>query len=98
MLVWLLKKVLYGRIIRAIDEREGKITARLAEAAAMEKEAGAQLALYQAKLQEFEQTHEDMLAHAKLDADKQQAEMLEKAREYIRSLETKWQEDLNSSR
>lgn len=98
VLVWLLKKFLYGRILRAIDERESKIAANLAEAEAREKQAREQLALYQAKLQDFEQTHEAMLAQARAEADRQRAELLDKAREEVHSLETKWQEDLNRER
>jgi F-type H+-transporting ATPase subunit b len=98
ILVWLLKKFLYGRILRAIDERESRIAARLAEAGVMEKQAGDQLALYQAKLQDFEQTHESMLAQARVEADTQRAELLDKAREEVHSLETKWQEDLERER
>lgn len=95
VLVWLLKKFLYGPIVRAIDERESKIAARLAEGEAREKQAGEQLTLYQAKLQDFEQTHEMMLTQARLEADKQRAELLDKAREEVHSRETKWQEDLD---
>lgn len=94
VLVWLLKRFLYKPILRAIDEREDKIRTSLAEAGAKEKDAAEQLALYQAKLREFEQTREAMLAQARLDAGRQHAEMLQKARDDVRSLETKWQEDL----
>jgi len=98
ILVWLLKKFLYGRILRAIDERESRIAARLADAEAREKQAGEQLALYQAKLQDFEQTHESMLAQAKLEADKLHTELLDKAREEVHALESSWQEDLERER
>jgi F-type H+-transporting ATPase subunit b len=98
VLVWLLKHFLYGRIIGAINTRESKIAARLAEAETKEKEAAEQLALYQAKLADFEKQREGMLADARLNAEKQHAEMIEKARERGRSLETKWQEDLERER
>jgi len=98
ILVWLLKKFLYGRILRAIDERENRIAARLADAETREKQAGEQLALYQAKLQDFDQTHEAMLAQARLEAERQRAELLDKAREEVHSLETTWQGDLDRER
>jgi F-type H+-transporting ATPase subunit b len=94
ILVWLLKRFLYGRILSAIRERENKIAGRLAEAETTQKAAADQLACYQAKLNEFEQHHESMLAEATQSADKQRTEMIEKAREHVQSLETKWREDL----
>jgi F-type H+-transporting ATPase subunit b len=98
ILVWLLKHFLYGRILRAIAVREDKIAAGLADAEAKQKEAAAQLALYQAKLQDLEQQQERLLAEARLDADKQRAELIEKAREHAASLESEWDEDLTRER
>jgi F-type H+-transporting ATPase subunit b len=98
VLVWLLKRFLYGRILRAIDARESKIVARVAEAEAKEAQAAGQLALYQAKLSELDQQRESMLAQARLDAEQQHASMLEKAREEVSVLEAKWQEELGRNR
>ena len=98
VLVWLLKRFLYRRILGAIEARESTIAARLTEAAAKEKESEGQLALYQTKLQEFEQQKENMLAQAMLDAGKERMEMLERAREEIHALETKWRGDLERER
>ena len=64
LLVWLMNRFLYRRILGAIDARENRIAARLAQAAAKETEAVEQLALYKAKLQQFEQQRESMLASA----------------------------------
>jgi F-type H+-transporting ATPase subunit b len=98
LLVWLLKRFLYGRILGAIDAREKGIAANLAEAAAREKEATEQLAVYQTKLQDFEREHEGLLAAAKLEAEKRYAEMLEKAQADIRVLEAQWREELERER
>ena len=98
LLVWLLKRFLYGRILSATDAREKRIADSLAEAATKEKTATEQLAAYEAKLQDFEQQHASMLAQAKLEAGKQYAEMLDKARDDVRALETKWREELEHER
>jgi F-type H+-transporting ATPase subunit b len=98
LLVWLLKRFLYGRILRAIEARESKIAGSLAEADAKQKEATQQLAHYQAELQNFQQQQDTMLAQARLDAANQHTEMLEKAREEVHSLETKWHQDLERDR
>jgi F-type H+-transporting ATPase subunit b len=98
ILLWLLKKFLYGRILRAIDERERRIAARLADAEAREKEAAEQLAVYEAKRRELEQNRDALLAEAKRDAEQQHAELLDQARQHVRSLETKWQQELDRER
>ena len=98
ILVWLLKHFLYGRILRAIEARENKIAASLADAGAKEKTAGEQLALYQAKLREFDEQHEKLLADAKAEAERLHAELLETAREHVHVLETDWQQDLDRER
>jgi F-type H+-transporting ATPase subunit b len=97
-LVWLLKHFLYGRILRAIDMREKRIATQLAEAAAKETQASGQLALYESRLEEFERQRDGMLAQARADAEQQHAALLEKAREHVRGLEAKWQEDLERNR
>lgn len=94
VLVWLLKRFLYSRILGAIRTRESKIAARLAEAEAAEKAAREQLARYQAKLKDFEQHQQNMLSQAAQNAEKQRADLVEKAREHVQSLETKWREEL----
>jgi F-type H+-transporting ATPase subunit b len=98
VLVWLLKHFLYARILRAVDRREAHIATREAEADAKAKQASGQLALYQAGVRDFEQQREAMVAQAKREAEKQHAEMLEDARERVRSLETRWQEELDRER
>ena len=94
VLVWLLKRFLYSRILAAIRTRENKIAARLTEAETAEKAAREQLASYQAKLKDFEQHQQTMLSQAAESAERQRADLIEKAREHVQSLETKWREDL----
>ena len=98
ILVWLLKHFLYGRILRAISAREAKIAASLADAEAKQKEAAAQLALYQAKLRDLEQQQERLLTEARRDAEKQHSDLIEKARQHAASLESEWDEDLTRER
>src|SRR5579872_716320 len=98
VLVWLLKHFLYGRILRAIEARERGIAEHLAETEAKEKAAGEQLAIYQAKLQDFETRRETLMADAKREAENQQSEMLAQAREHVRLLEEGWKEDLDRER
>jgi F-type H+-transporting ATPase subunit b len=98
ILVWLLKKFLYGRILAAIDEREAGIAKQLREAAEQERGAGEQRALFEAKLREFGEQREAMLEAAREEVDRKHAEMLEAARAEIQELEAKWREDLERER
>ena len=98
VLVWLLKGFAYRRILRAIDERESRIAAQLADAATREAQAREHLAASEAKLAEFEQQRETMLTEARADAEQQHAAMLTSAREGVQVLEAKWREDVDRDR
>jgi F-type H+-transporting ATPase subunit b len=98
VLVWLLKHFLYGRIIDAIRARETRITAQVAAAEEKETNAAQQLASYQGKVAEIEKQREEMLAQARLEAGKQQAEIMAEARARVQALETKWRDDLEQER
>lgn len=98
VLVWLLKRFAYGRILRAIDAREKRIATQVAEAAAREAEAHAHLAACDAKLADFEQQREALVQQARTDAEQQHAAMLADARERVRILEAKWRDDLERDR
>jgi F-type H+-transporting ATPase subunit b len=98
VLVWLLKRFLFGRIVRAIETRESTIASRLAEAAEKERQAAERLALYQAKLEEFEQQRESLLAAARTAAEAERDRMLQKTREELRAMEAKWREEMERGR
>lgn len=98
VLVWMLKRFLYGRILRAMEARDNRIAAQVAEAEAKQKAATEQLALYQNRLQEFETLRESLLAEARGKAEKRYSELLEEARAHVHGLETDWQKDLDRER
>ncbi|MBL8296436.1 MAG: hypothetical protein JNN08_31615, partial [Bryobacterales bacterium] len=98
VLVWLLKKFLYGPIVHAVDEREGRIAGRLAEAKEKEEQAAQERAQYEAKIQELEATHESMLAQMRAEVERNQSELIEKARARVQALETEWQEEVDRER
>lgn len=98
VLIWLLKRFLYPRILGAIEAREKRIASRLADAAAKEQQASEQLALYNARLRDLEQQQQTMLADAKVAVAARQSEMTENARHEIELLKTKWTEELDRER
>jgi F-type H+-transporting ATPase subunit b len=98
VLVWLLKKFLYGPIVHAVDERERRIAGRLAEAREKEEQAAQERAQYEAKVQELEAMRESMLAQMRTDVERNQSELIEKARARVQTLETEWQEEVDRER
>jgi F-type H+-transporting ATPase subunit b len=90
ILVFLLKYFLYGRIIKAMDEREQRIAARLHEAEHQQQEAEAEAASYQQKQQALESKRAELLAQAREDADTQRQELLATARQEVESMQARW--------
>jgi len=68
ILVFLLKHFLYGRIINAIDQREGRITSRLEDAEIQRREAENEAAMFKLKNQDFDSQREEMISNAKVPA------------------------------
>jgi F-type H+-transporting ATPase subunit b len=94
ILVGLLKHFLYDRIIRAMDEREQSLHARLEDAQRREDEAEEEARAYRRKAEELEERRRQVLEEAKDKAGKEQKEMLHEARQGIEQLRTKWQQSL----
>ena len=97
-LVALLKHFLFGRLVKAIDEREKKIAGCLAEAEGRQKEAERQLEQERERVLEQERRREELLAQARREADQAREEMIQKTRAEVRELERKWGEDLERER
>jgi F-type H+-transporting ATPase subunit b len=98
ILVWLLKKFLYGRIIGAIDSREAKISSTFAEAERSREEARESAVVCQKRLQELECASEEMMNKARADADAYRKELMEKAREEVDLIQNRWTETLRAER
>ncbi len=98
VLVALLKHFLWGKLTRAIDEREARVAGELAKAEEKSKEAERQAEQARLRLQEQESKREEMLAQARKEAETQRAKLVEEARISVRELEKKWHEDLDRER
>lgn len=94
LLVYLLKRFLYGRIIKAMDDREAKIAARFADAEDMKVKATAAAELYEKRNQSLNETKEQMLNEATIAADAKRRELMEKVREEVDQVKTRWQDML----
>lgn len=94
VLVALMKHFLYGRLVDAIDARERRIAASLADADRKNREAEQRVEHARQEEEKEEREREQMIAAARQEADRQRQDMLQKARDSVRALETKWHEDL----
>ncbi|MFH1484512.1 MAG: F0F1 ATP synthase subunit B [Chloroflexota bacterium] len=98
ILVYLLKRFLYGPIIRAMDKRQEEINSRLSEAERERERAKQEAAHYQQQRQELEATREHMLADARRDVEAQRKELLNEARIEVENTQRRWQEAIQRDR
>jgi len=92
VLVFLLRRFLYGPIIRAMDDREQKIVDR-EEKAANEREAAEKEARqYREQKEELEQKEEEIFEEAREKAEKEKHELVNEAREEVEETRRRWEE------
>ena len=96
ILVWLLKRFLYKPILDAIDAREQRIAAELADADAKKAEASQERDAFRRKNEEFDHQRATLLKQATLDAKAQHQRLLDEAREEAQALRDQWQEALHN--
>lgn len=94
ILVWLLKRFLYQPILNAIDAREQRIAAELADADAKMYEAEKERDEFQIKNTEFEKQRNSYLDQAIEAAKAEHQRLLETARQESESLRAKQQQSL----
>ena len=94
ILVYLLKRFLYGRIINAIDAREAKIAGSFAEAEKVNKEAQAAAEEYQQKNRALKETYDTLMNQAVEDVAKRRKGMMEQARADVDEVRQRWQETI----
>ena len=96
ILVWLMKRFLYQPILDAIDAREQRIAAELADAAANQAEAQQERDEFQRKNTEFDQQRAALLKQAADKAQTERERLLDEAWQAAAALQTKRQETLNN--
>lgn len=94
ILVALLKRFLWGRLIAAIDQREKLIAGRLSEADEKNREAGRLLEQMRAQAADQELHRSELMDSAQREAEERRNEMIQHAREDAQNLESHWREDL----
>jgi F-type H+-transporting ATPase subunit b len=96
ILVWLLKRFLYKPILNAVDAREKRIAAELADADAKKTEAQKECDEFQRKNKEFDQQRAALLSKATDEAKAERKRLLGDARRAADSLSAKREEALRS--
>lgn len=80
ILVWLMKRYLYQPILDAIDARESRIAAELADAHTMKAEAGKERAEFEHRNERFDQERATLLIQACDEAEAQRKQLFDEAR------------------
>jgi F-type H+-transporting ATPase subunit b len=96
ILAWLMKRFLYKPILDAIDAREKRIAAELADAATKKAEAQKDRDEFQHKNEEFDQQRAALLSKATDEAQAERQRLLDEARNAAASLSSKRQESLRN--
>lgn len=98
ILMALLKKFLYDRILGVMDEREERIRSRLQEAEEKEQAAKKEAESYRRKQAEIESEREETLRQAKAAAEEQRKELTDQARKDVEALRKRWEESLRQEK
>ncbi len=98
VLVGLLKRFLWGKLVQAMDQREARIAAELAQAEDKRRAAQQQLEQVQAVAAEQERKCGEMILQARKEAEEQRTRMIARSRQGVREMEAQWQEDLERER
>ena len=96
ILVWLLKRFLYKPILNALDAREKRIAAELADADAKKAEARMEREEFKRKNEEFDQQRAGLLNKATGEAAAERQRLLDEARKNSEALRFKLQDTLRS--
>ncbi|MEO6245856.1 MAG: F0F1 ATP synthase subunit delta [Opitutaceae bacterium] len=96
ILVWLMKHFLYQPVLSAIDCREKKIAAALADAATRKSEAAKDRDDFQKKNEAFDQQRAALLTTATDEAKAERGRLLDRARQAADALSAKRQEALRT--
>ena len=96
ILVWLLKRFLYKPILDAVDAREKRVAAELADADAKKAEAKKERDEFQHKNEEFDQQRAELLSKARNETKAERQRLLGEARQAADALSAKRRETLRN--
>ncbi|MDW7739751.1 MAG: hypothetical protein SCJ97_06810 [Bacillota bacterium] len=94
VLVFLLRYFLYGPIIKAMDDREGKIVQREKEAETQKTNAEKEAKAFRQKSEELDNKEEEILEKARQAVDQEKRKLLDQARSEVDETKQRWEEAL----
>lgn len=95
VLVWILQRLLYRPVVRAMDRRAAAIRARFDEAARREAEAAAETERLQAERQALAARRDEMLRETRAEAQALREQLETEAREAVAERRRNWEEQLD---
>ncbi len=95
ILVWLLKRFLYKPILNAIDAREKRIAAELADAATKKADAQKEREEFQNKNATFDQERDDLQSKMQTEVEAERQRLLDEARQAADALSAKRKDAMN---
>ncbi len=98
ILIWLLQRVLYRPIKRALKAREEEVNRTLHEAEEEKQIARTEAQAYREAARELEENRQDRLESVRQEAEALRAELTEKARAEISGLRESWQAQLEQEK
>lgn len=98
VLVYLLKRFLYGPVIEAIERRRGEITARARRAEREQAEAREEARELRARREALEERADALLRDAERDAEERRTELLEETRRDAERARESWRETVRRER
>lgn len=98
LLVYLLKRFLYGRVLRAMEERQRKIAAEFDAAKQAQSEAEAEKETYRKKNAELSERRKTMLDESRDEAEKEKSALMEEARAEVEELRARWGDSLQQEK
>lgn len=94
LLVWILSRLLYGPVTRAMEAREARIREEMEAARALRTEAAAEGERYRALVATFESERESRLGEVRAEADFLRQDQARQARAEIGELRERWSQAL----
>lgn len=98
ILIWLLKRFLYEPILQAVDEREKKISSRLADAELKISEAQIEKDEFHRKNEDIELRRQELLKKAESESDAEKQRLLNEIRAEAEALRVKLNEELKKEK
>jgi len=98
ILVFALKYLLYGRIVKAMDDRQARIASQFEEAQAMRQKALEDAQAFEEQNRSIQEKAQDMLNKASQEAYDTKKDLIDRAREEVDQIQQRWYDTLGRER